>query len=125
MANCTNERGGTFARNQSSTWSTQKLSNGGLFELNTIEESLVGLNGNAYYGFDTIALGAGLPAVANQMIAGLATNDFFFGSLGLSALAFNITDMTVSIPSLLSTLKNSSLISSRRDQSLSLHQVLR
>lgn len=55
-------------------------------------ESAVGLDGNAYYGFDRVELGYGAPTLLNQLVAGIATNDFWLGSIGLSALAFNISD---------------------------------
>lgn len=76
-------------------------------------ESAVGLDGNAYYGFDRVELGYGAPTLLNQLVAGIATNDFWLGSLGLSALAFNISDFTDPIPSLLSNLKNHSAIASK------------
>ena len=40
---------------------------------------MLGLHGNAYYGFDTIHLrfpGFGLPLLHHQLIAGIATNGF-------------------------------------------------
>nr|OQO30352.1 hypothetical protein B0A51_02019 [Rachicladosporium sp. CCFEE 5018] len=83
--------------------------------LDTYEESKLGLTGNAYYGFDTLQLGSegsGLPNFTDQIIAGIATNDFWLGSLGLSPLPINFTSYNSPIPSLLTRLRNSSYIPS-------------
>lgn len=84
--------------------------------MNTYEESFLGLSGNASYGYDTINLGvpgAGLPSLQKQVIAGLWTDDFFLGSLGLSPVPFNFTNLNDPQPSMLNTLYNQSLIPSR------------
>ncbi|KAK4575050.1 hypothetical protein LTR86_000902 [Recurvomyces mirabilis] len=115
LIDCEDDRGYYFTSNTSSSWSTQRLANGGLFQLSTYEESMLGLGGNAYYGFDVLGLGpprSGLPSVSSTLIAGLASNDFWIGSLGLSPLPFNFTDLNDPIPSMLSTLRNQSLIPS-------------
>ena len=112
LANCSDARGQTFIRNASTTWSTQRLSNGGLFQLNTFEEGYLGLTGNAYYGFDTVNLGSSLPTLQNQLVAGIATNSYWLGSLGLSPIGFNITTLNDPIPSLLHNLRNGSLVPS-------------
>jgi hypothetical protein len=79
------------------------------------------LTGNAYYGFDTLTLGlpgADLPSLDNQIIAGIATNNYWLGYLGLSPIPFNFssqndaTSMRDPQPSFLSSLKNQSLIPS-------------
>ena len=78
-----------FQSNQSSTWSVQGLANGGLYDLNTLEERSLGYSGNAYYGFDTVSWGgqgSALPTLDHQIIAGFATNDFWLGSLGKAIL---------------------------------------
>jgi len=80
-ANCDNDRGSIFTSNASSTWSTQRLTNDGLFSLETLEEGFLGLSGNAYYGFDVLTLGvlgSGLPSLPDQLIAGIATNSFWY-----------------------------------------------
>jgi hypothetical protein len=103
----------------STTWSTKGIQNGidgAIFSLNTYEESFLGLSGNASYGYDTINLGvpgAGLPSLQKQVIAGIWTDDFFLGSLGLSPVPFNFTNLNDPQPSMLSTLYNQSLIPSR------------
>ncbi|KAK4896171.1 hypothetical protein LTR49_028179 [Elasticomyces elasticus] len=93
----------------------QRLANGGLFQLNTFEESLLGLSGNAYYGFETINLslpGSGLPTLQSQVIAGFASNAFWLGSLGVSPVPFNFTNLDEPQPSMMGTLKKQSLIPS-------------
>ncbi|KAE8446267.1 hypothetical protein EG329_012353 [Mollisiaceae sp. DMI_Dod_QoI] len=119
LANCPNERGYLFQSNLSTSWSTQGIQNGidgAIFSLNTYEESFLGLSGNASYGYDTINLGlpgTGLPSLQKQVIAGLWTDDFFLGSLGLSPVPFNFTNLNDPQPSMLSALYNQSLIPSR------------
>lgn len=115
LVNCGNERGYLFHRNASTSWSTQRLANGGLYSLTTFEEGYLGLTGNAYYGFDTINLGlpgSGLPTLYNQVVAGFGTDDFWLGSLGLSPIPFNFTNLDDPQPSMLATLHNQSLIPS-------------
>ena len=79
------------------------------------------MTGNAYYGFDTLTLGlpgSELPSLDNQIIAGFATNNYWLGFLGLSPVSFNFssqddsTSMRDPQPSLLSNLKNHTLIPS-------------
>ncbi|KAK5122236.1 hypothetical protein LTR85_004146 [Meristemomyces frigidus] len=115
VSDCADERGYTFSSNLSTSWSTERLANGGLFELDTYEEGQLGLTSNAYYGFDTVQLGldgSGAPTLRDQLVAGFATNDFWLGSLGLSPVPFNFTSLDNRIPSTLSTLKNQSIINS-------------
>ena len=86
-----------------------------MFSLNDFEESYLGLGGNAYYGFDTVNLGvngAGLPTLDDQVVAAYGTNDFWLGSLGLSPIPFNISDLNNPLPSMLGTLANRSLVPS-------------
>lgn len=114
LSGCADDRH-IFTRNQSSTWSTQSLANKGLYALNTFEESSLGLTGNAFYGFDTIELGlggSGMPSLNGQLVAGIATNDFWLGSLGLSPVPFNFTTLNDPVPSVLGNLRNKSLIPS-------------
>lgn len=76
----------------------------------------LGLSGNAYYGFDVVRLGGtfnpGLPTLKNQLIAGIADNDFWIGSLGLSPTAFNFSSLNDPVPSLLGSLRNARLVPS-------------
>ncbi|KAK3679517.1 hypothetical protein LTR78_001078 [Recurvomyces mirabilis] len=115
LGDCASARGGTFVRNQSFSWSTQRLPSSGLLQLNTFEEGGLGLSGNAYYGFETVTLGiAGqnLPTLATQLVAGIATDNYFLGSLGLSPISFNITNLNSPLPSVLGQLRNQSLVPS-------------
>lgn len=119
LTNCANERGYLFQSNVSTSWSTEGIQNGAdgaIFSLNTFEESYLGLSGNASYGYDTVSLsipGSGLPTLDKLVIAGMWTDDFFLGSLGLSPVPFNFTNLDDPQPSMLSTLFNQSLIPSR------------
>lgn len=97
------------------------MDNGGLFTLNTYYEKFLNLTGNAYYGFETLTLGlpgSGLPSVEQQIIAGIGTNNYWLGSLGLSPIPFNFstqndsTNMLAPQPALLTELKNQSHIPS-------------
>jgi hypothetical protein len=116
--NCANQRGYIFQSNVSTSWSTQGLQNGvdgAIYSLNTYEEGLLNRVGNGSYGYDTINLGlpgSGLPTLTKQVIAGIWTNDFYIGSLGLSPTPFNFTNLNDPQPSMLGTLKNQSLIPS-------------
>ncbi|KAI6710754.1 hypothetical protein JHW43_006713 [Diplocarpon mali] len=119
LENCENERGYLFQSNLSTSWTTQGLQNGvdgAIFSLNTFEESLLGKSGNGSYGYDTINLGipgAGLPRLERQVVAGIWTDDFFLGSLGLSPVPFNFTNLNNPQPSMLSSLYHQSLVPSR------------
>ena len=98
---------------QSTTWSTSRLANGGLYQLNTFEERYLGLTGTGFYGFDNVNLGIvgqGLPSLQNQLVAGFATDNYWLGSLGLSPTPFNISTLDSPIPSLLGTLRNQSIV---------------
>lgn len=118
LTNCPNERGYLFQSNLSSSWSTQGIENGvdgAIFSLNTFEEGNLGLVGNGSYGYDTVSLGlpgSNLPTLKKQVIAGIWTDDFFLGSLGLSPVPFNFTNLDDPQPSMLGTLRNQSLIPS-------------
>jgi hypothetical protein len=118
LVNCVNERGYIFQSNLSTSWSTQGLQNGidgAIFSLDTYEEGFLSRVGNGSYGYDTINLGlpgSRLPTLTKQVIAGIWTNDFFIGSLGLSPIPFNFTNLNDPQPSMLGTLRNQSLIPS-------------
>jgi hypothetical protein len=114
-ANCAGSRGYIFAINRSTSWSVERLSNSGLFNLLLYEEEKLGYSGNAFYGFDNVTLGlAGsrMPTLSHQLIAGIATPDFWLGSLGLSPLPFNFTTLNEPLPSLLGTLRHEKQIPS-------------
>ena len=113
--NCAYTRGSTFNPNQSSSWSIDRLSNGGLYGLYTLEEDLLGYSGNAYYGYENMTIGwpgTGLPTLSHQLVAGIATPDFYIGSLGLSPYPMNFSNFDDPQPSMLHILRNDSLIPS-------------
>lgn len=74
------------------------------------------MDGAAYYGFEDVGLGipnsASLTTLNNTLVAGIATDNYFIGSLGLSPLAFNISTINDPIPSILGTLANESRVPS-------------
>ncbi|KAL9120204.1 MAG: hypothetical protein Q9187_003238 [Circinaria calcarea] len=114
-SDCASLRGFVFKPNQSLTWSTKTLQNGGLYSLYTFEESLLGYAGNALYGYDNLTLGwqgSRLPTLSNQLVAGIATKDFYIGSLGLSPIPSNLSTFNEPQPSMLETLRNQSFIPS-------------
>lgn len=103
-SDCTSLRGFTFRINQSSTWTDQ-----GLYQLPLYTQSLLGYSGNAQVGYDTVTLGwqgNGLPTLARQVIAGIATKDFYLGSLGLNPHPVNFTTFNDPQPSILRSLRN-------------------
>ena len=115
ITDCVSSRGFLFNPNASSTWTTAGLKNSGLYNLNAYVENLLGYRGNAYYGFDNVTLGwpsHTLPEVSHQIIAGYATEDFYIGSLGISPQPQLFGDSNHAFPSLLTTLRNQSLIPS-------------
>ena len=111
-ANCTQARGGEYDDTKSTTWNPKDL-----YQLGA--ENNLGYSGNAIngtYGYDTVGLpgvsGANNISMNHQVIAGILTEVFYLGSLGLSNQAINFTDNRDSSPSLLTSLKNENLIPS-------------
>ena len=113
---CSESRGLSFLSNVSSTWSTGDLPNKGLFSLVLSEESPLRYNGNARYGWDTVTLGfkgSGLPTLKEpQLVAGIATKDFYLGSLGLSPLPMNFSGYDDPRKSLVQSLRDENKIPS-------------
>ena len=106
---CSNSRGGLYNQNASSTWKDQ-----GLFELDAERNLNFTDFDNGDYGFDTLALGydgSGGISLDQQVIAGVATKDFYLGFLGLNPQQVNFS-LTETHPSFLSNLKNRSIIPS-------------
>lgn len=108
---CADARGTLFNHNISTTWDDR-----GMFELG-VEKNLDNYTGNfdnGNYGLDTLALGyngSGGVSLDQQVVAGIATKDFYLGSLGLAPWPVNYST-TESSPSYLSNLKNQSKIPS-------------
>lgn len=110
--NCSQSRGGLFNVNASTTWNDQ-----GLFGLG--DEINLPDYGGAFdvgdYGMDS--LGVGLPGsgsvtVNNQVVAAIATKDFYLGNLGVTSRPTNFTQFDNPRTSFLSTLRNQSKIPS-------------
>ena len=109
-SSCPDDRGLVFSANESSTWDQV-----GLYGLPLVEEEALGLSGNALVGRDMVTLGwqsDHLPTLEDQVVAAVATKDFYIGSLGLTPRPENITSFEKPMPSILGTLSNQSKIPS-------------
>lgn len=109
-SDCPNLRGGIFEPNSSSTW-TEK----GIYTLPLEAEKAWGLSGNGQFAFDDITLsyaGGGGPQLNNTIFAGIASKDFFVGTLGLAPHDVNFTDFNYPVPSILTSLKTAGYIDS-------------
>ena len=70
-------------------------------------EKELGYQGNGIYGLDTVKLelsGSQPMTFENQVVAGIATDDFYVGLLGLGPRPVNFCNMEYPVPSLLDTL---------------------
>ena len=112
-SNCPDSRGNVFNLNTSSTWQNQDFYALGV-ELNLPYTSNFD---DGDYGFDT--LGLGYPGgsdndttLEHQVIATIATKDFYLGNLGLTPRPINFTSLDHGHPSYLSSLRTSNLIPS-------------
>ena len=109
--NCTQSRGGTFDVSKSTNWISKAT-----YAL--LAESNLGYTANSdngNYGFDTIGVGkpgAGNVSVDGQVVAGIATKDFYLGNLGLASRPISFNSDNDPKPSFLSSLRNRSLIPS-------------
>lgn len=96
-----------FLSNESTSW--QQL---GIYQLPT-EQALYGTENNGLYGLDTLALSDSYNvSFYNWTIAGIATPDFWLGTLGLGSESSEFAVLEASVPSLLSTMKASEEIPS-------------
>jgi hypothetical protein len=105
---CAVLRGEEFNINASSTWSFNNY-----FDLEL--ESNLGYTGNGEFGFDTVGLswqGSGGPSLEHQIVAGIATPDFWIGMFGLTPRPTNFSNFDDPQPSFIQTLKNKSMIPS-------------
>lgn len=67
------------------------------------------------YGFDTLGLGysgSGGPTLDHQVVASIATKDFYLGNLGLTPRPVNFSTFDDPSPSFLTSLRNQSMIPS-------------
>ena len=107
-SNCAALRGQEFNINASSSWQPNNF-----FDLAL--ESNLGYTGNGEFGFDTVALswqGSGGPSLDHQVVAGIATSDFWLGTFGLTPRPTNFSNFNDPQPSFMETLKNKSMIPS-------------
>lgn len=107
---CNDSRGTLFYPNQSTSWQ-----NSGLYDL-AIERNLGYTDFNTgEYGLDTLSLGwlgSGGPTLRDQVLAGIATKQWFLGVLGINPKSINLTNFPDPRPSLLLTLKSTDQIPS-------------
>ncbi|KAL8930412.1 MAG: hypothetical protein Q9208_000595 [Pyrenodesmia sp. 3 TL-2023] len=85
--NCAANRGGVFNKNESSTWQGE-----GLHELS--QQLNLGYSGNGDWGLESIALGypgSGAITVENQLIATIATKDFYIATWGIAPRPTNLS----------------------------------
>lgn len=96
-----------FQVNASSTWVAN-----GFYTL--VSEHNLNYSGNGLYGFDTVRLGTqdGQLSLAGQVVAGIATKDFYLGIFGLGPKPANFSDFTDPKPSYMRTLVDQKLIPS-------------
>lgn len=119
---CDASRGGLFYTNESTTYSTEHLTNNGQGTLYTLAATVEGFDGYlsngqlAYFGFDTISLGVPgtkSPVVKHQVISSLVIPNFWLGFIGLSPWATNFSSFADPQASLLSTLAENDISPSR------------
>lgn len=96
-----------FQSNASSTWVEN-----GFYTL--VSERNLNYSGNGKYGFDTVKLGIQHSALSltGQVVAGIATKDFYLGVFGLGPKPANFTDFTDPKPSYMRNLVDRHLIPS-------------
>lgn len=97
-----------FQVNASSTWK-----NIGIYTL--VTEDDLGMNDNGLYGFDTVGLGlqnSGGITLQSQVIAGIATKNFYLGIFGLGPKPSNFSDFDYPQPTFMRTLKDQNKIPS-------------
>ena len=111
--NCATRRGNEFNLSQSSSWKQNNVTANGTFTLGI--EANLGYTGNGEFGYDTVALGwqgSGGPSLEQQIVAGIATPEFYLGIFGLNPRPTNFTNFNDPVPSYMSTLKQRSMIPS-------------
>jgi len=90
-----------FQKNASTTWSET-----GIYAL-PVQDGLFEGDQGGLYGTDVVVLanGSGPVEVVKQSVVGLATKDFWLGSLGVAQRASNFTVEKTIVPSLVDALK--------------------
>lgn len=112
-SNCATLRGNEFMLGQSNSWKRNNVTANGTFTLGL--ETNLGYTGNGEFGYDTVALGwqgSGGPSLEQQIVAGIATPEFYLGIFGLNPRPTNFTNFNDPVPSYMSTLKQRSMIPS-------------
>ena len=113
--NCTGARGGAYDSTKSSTWNVNAFYT--LLAESNLGNPYSASNQIGHFGYDTIGV-PGQSGVANisldhQVVAGIVTNTYYLGNLGLSSQNITYgTDTSNSSPSFLDSLKNENLIPS-------------
>ena len=106
--NCEDARGGIFASNASSSWKSV-----GLYGFNI--ETNLGIDGNAYFGYDAVGLGGpgeGGPTLLNTTIGNFATTNYWIGVFGLNPKPTNFSSQLNGATSYMTQLKQQGLIPS-------------
>ncbi|MCJ1437725.1 hypothetical protein MMC27_007112 [Xylographa pallens] len=108
VTTCPSGRGGIYTANTSSTWENQ-----GDYEL-YVEENL-DIVGAGIFGNDTISLaapGSGGPTLQNQIVGGIAAQQFWLGMFGVNPKPTNFTNFTTEQTSYMTNLKEQDIIPS-------------
>ena len=111
--NCSTSRGGFFQPNVSSSWTLNQDVADGIAPL--LLETNLNDTGNGLYGYDTVILGgqgSNGPKLDQQVVATIATKQFYLGLFGLNPQSSTLPDTTFQIPAYLSKLNQSDLIPS-------------
>lgn len=87
-----------YQNNASSTW--QQI---GIYEL-SVGGDLFNTSQSGLYGFDDISFGDN-ESMSKQVVAGIATQDFWLGSIGLDAQSSDFPVLEESAPSLIDAMK--------------------
>ena len=106
--NCPQSRGALVNVNASSTWRDQGIFSLG-DELNLPDYNYPNNYNNGDYGLDDLGVGlpgAGGVTLKNQVVAALATKDYYLGNLGVTSRPTNFTAFDDPHTSFLSSLKN-------------------
>ena len=94
-----------FQKNASTSWSET-----GIYAL-PVQDGLFDDDQNGLYGTDIVGIrnGSGSVEAADQSVVGLATKDFWLGSLGIAQRASNFTVEKTIVASLVDTLKRENI----------------
>ncbi|MCJ1244640.1 hypothetical protein MMC30_001839 [Trapelia coarctata] len=102
---CPSERGNVYNVTASTTWREQGN------HILLIGEDLIPTAAGTF-GNDTVGIGNGGPTLSDQVVAGIATGQFWLGMFGLNPKATNYTPTDPGQPSFMTTLRQQNLIPS-------------